>query len=132
MPQNFIQIVWVLQEDRMSSLLHLGIVHIQVDGSPGLLCLSQCFHLVVNFTRDVGHFDQGWRKSPLTTILAVCYFSHCMPTCLQSHHHHPPGHTINMQLQPGVEYDTKQPHLQSKFHTQIYIYKRVDGAITKC
>lgn len=58
--------------------------------------------------------------------------SHCMPTCLQSHHHHLPGHTINMQLQAGVEYDTNQPHLQSKSHTQIYIYKRVDGAITKC
>jgi hypothetical protein len=56
--------------------------------------------------------------------------SHCMPTCLQSHHHLP-GHTINMQLQPGVEYDTKQPHLQSKSHTQLYIYKRVAGAITK-
>ncbi len=132
MPQNFIQIVWVLQEDRMSSLLHLGIVHIQVDGSPGLLCLSQCFHLVVNFTRDVGHFDQGWRKSPLTTILAVCYFLIvcrlvCNPTTTTCQ-----ATQLICNCNQGSNTTQSNPTFQSKSHTQIYIYKRVDGAITKC
>jgi hypothetical protein len=89
----------------MSSLLHLGIVHIQVDGSPGLLCLRPMFHLVVNFTRDVGHKDQGWRKSPLTTILAVCAtFSlyadlFAIPTTTTTCQ----AAQLIMQLQPGVE-----------------------------
>jgi hypothetical protein len=46
----------------MSSLLHLGIVHIQVDGSPGLFVLEPMFHPGGEFHNGCGTLGSRLEK----------------------------------------------------------------------
>ncbi len=59
--------------------------------------------------------------------------SHCMPTCLQSHHHLPCQATqLICNCNQGLNTTQNNPTPSPSLTPKLYIYKWVAGAITKC